>query len=64
MKKNLVISVKNPVAAEMAQRDFGRRDWGTGLWNVHKIVQKEKGILDIKVTDACFEVSILLPVAV
>ncbi len=64
VKKNLVISVKNSVAAEMAQRDFGRRDWGTGLWNVYKIVQKEKGILDIKVTDACFEVSILLPVVV
>lgn len=39
-------------------------DWGTGLTNVNKIVQKENGIMDIEIKGAVFDISIMLPVAV
>lgn len=62
VKKNLIVSVRNSVAAGILPREFGRRNWGTGLKNVDKIVQRENGIMEIEVTDNAFEISIMLPI--
>lgn len=62
VKKNLIINVKNSVAPEIQQNDVEKGNWGTGLKNVNKIVQKENGILDIEAKSTVFEISIMLPV--
>lgn len=62
VKRNLIINVKNATASDIVQNDFGTKDWGTGLKNVNKIVQKENGIMEIKRKDAVFDISIMLPI--
>lgn len=63
VKRNLIINVKNSTASDIEQNDFGRKDWGTGLKNVNKIVQKENGIMEIERKDTVFDISIMLPIA-
>ena len=62
VKRNLIINVKNATAPDIGQNDFGRKDWGTGLKNVDKIVQKENGIMEIERKDTVFDISIMLPI--
>lgn len=62
VKRNFIMNVKNAVSPDMEEKGFGRKDWGTGLHNVERIVQKENGIMEIAVSGAVFEVSIMLPV--
>lgn len=62
VKKNLIINVKNAVASDIGQEDFGRKDWGTGLKNVNRIIQKERGIMDIEIKGTVFDISIMLPI--
>lgn len=62
VKKNLIINVKNSVGSDVQQKDFEIQNWGTGLQNVNKIVQKENGIMDIEVKSKVFEISIMLPI--
>lgn len=64
VKRNLIINVKNTMVSDSRQKAFGMDDWGTGLNNVNKIVQKENGIMDIEIKGAVFDISIMLPVAV
>lgn len=64
VKRNLIINVKNTMVPDGRQKAFGMDDWGTGLTNVNKIVQKENGIMDIEIKGAVFDISIMLPVAV
>ncbi|MDE6592664.1 MAG: GHKL domain-containing protein [Oscillospiraceae bacterium] len=61
VKNYLVINVKNS-AAELPER-FDVQNYGTGLMNVRKTVEKGKGIMEIRTTGGCFEISILLPLA-
>lgn len=63
VKSNLLINVKNSVQQGGLKDDFGECDYGTGLMNVKKIVQKEKGVLDIQTAGDVFEITVLLPVA-
>ncbi len=62
VKRNLIINVKNAAASDIGQEDFGMKDWGTGLKNVNKIVQKENGIMDIEIKGTVFDISIMLPI--
>lgn len=62
VKRNLIINVKNAMAPDNIQEDFGLKDWGTGLKNVNKIVQKENGIMDIEMKGTVFDLSVMLPV--
>ncbi|MCM1237154.1 MAG: ATP-binding protein [Ruminococcus flavefaciens] len=62
VKRNLIINMKNTMVSDMAQKHFGMNDWGTGLKNVNKIVQKENGIMDIETKGTIFDISIMLPV--
>lgn len=62
VKRNLIINVKNAVTSDIGQEDFGMKDWGTGLKNVNKIVQKENGIMDIEIKGTVFDISIMLPI--
>lgn len=62
VKKNLIICIKNSVKPGMLPEKFGIQNWGTGLRNVNKIVQKENGIMDIELKDTVFEISIMLPI--
>ena len=61
VKNSLVINVKNS-AAELPDR-FDVQNYGTGLMNVRKTVEKGKGIMEIQTKGGCFEISILLPLA-
>lgn len=63
VKRNLLISVKNPIASDINQKDFGMKDWGIGLKNVNKIVQKENGIMNIEIKGTVFDISLMLPIA-
>ena len=47
----------------MSIEKFGKQNWGTGITNVNKIVQRLKGIMNIEIKDDAFEISIMLPVA-
>lgn len=62
VKRNLIINVKNTVAPDMRQKNFGIKDWGTGLKNINNIVQKENGIMDIEISGTVFDISIMLPI--
>lgn len=62
VKRNLIINVKNSTASDIGQNDFGTKDWGTGLKNINKIVQKENGIMEIEIKGAVFDISIMLPI--
>ena len=62
IKKNLLINVKNSIAPDILQNGLDRQNWGTGLKNVNRIVQRENGIMDIEINDTVFEISILLPI--
>ena len=61
VKNSLVINVKNS-AADLPDR-FDVQNYGTGLMNVRKTVEKGKGIMEIQTNSGCFEISILLPLA-
>ena len=61
VKNSLVINVKNS-AADLPDR-FDVQNYGTGLMNVRKTVEKGKGIMEIQTKGGCFEISILLPLA-
>lgn len=61
VKNHLVINVKNS-AADLPDR-FDVQNYGTGLMNVRKTVEKGKGIMEIRTNSDCFEISILLPLA-
>lgn len=61
VKNSLVINVKNS-AADLPDR-FDVQNYGTGLMNVRKTVEKGKGIMEIQTSSGCFEISILLPLA-
>ena len=67
VKRNLIICVKNSMRSDrildFKQKTFGIENWGTGLNNVNKIVQKENGIMDIEIKDSVFDISIMLPIA-
>jgi len=62
VKKNLIINIKNSIKLDMLSEKFGMQNWGIGLRNVNKIVQKENGIMDIEIKGTVFEISIMLPV--
>lgn len=62
IKKNLLINVKNSIAPDILQNGLERQNWGTGLKNVNRIVQRENGIMDIEINDTVFEISIMLPI--
>ncbi len=62
VKKNLLIQMKNSAPPDIRQGPFNKRNWGTGLRNVDRIVSRENGIMDIKAEGTVFEISILLPV--
>lgn len=57
----LVINVKNS-AVNLSDR-FDVQNYGTGLMNVRKTVEKGKGIMEIRTNNCYFEISILLPLA-
>lgn len=59
VKNYLVINVKNS-AADLPDR-FDMQNYGTGLMNVRKTVEKGKGIMEIRTNSGCFEISILFP---
>lgn len=61
VKNYLVINVKN--SAENLPGRFDVQNYGTGLMNVRKTVEKGKGIMEIRTNSGCFEISILLPPA-
>lgn len=61
VKNYLVINVKNS-AADLPER-FDVQNYGTGLMNVRKTVEKGKGIMEIRTNSGYFEVSIFLPLA-
>lgn len=61
VKNYLVINVKNS-ADDLPDR-FDVQNYGTGLMNVRKTVEKGKGIMEIQTDSGCFETSILLPLA-
>lgn len=61
VKKYLVINVKNS-AVNLPDR-FDVQNYGTGLLNVRKTVEKGKGIMEIRTNSGYFEISILLPLA-
>ena len=61
VKNSLVINVKNS-AVNLPDR-FDVQNYGTGLMNVRKTVEKGKGIMEIQTKGGCFEISILLPLA-
>ena len=61
VKNSLVINVKN--SAEYLPDRFDTHNYGTGLMNVRKTVEKGKGIMEIQTNSGCFEISILLPLA-
>ncbi len=61
VKNYLVINVKNS-AADLPER-FDVQNYGTGLMNVRKIVEKGKGVMEIRTNSGCFEISVLLPLA-
>lgn len=63
VKRNLIINVKNSIKQNMSIEKFGKQNWGTGITNVNKIVQRLKGIMNIEIKDDAFEISIMLPVA-
>ena len=62
LKRNLIINVKNAVASDIGQENFGMKDWGTGLKNVNRVVQKENGVMDIETKGMVFDISIMLPI--
>ncbi len=59
VKNYLVINVKNS-AVDLPDR-FDVQNYGTGLMNVRKTVEKGKGIMEIQTNSGYFEISILLP---
>ncbi|MDE6728934.1 MAG: GHKL domain-containing protein [Oscillospiraceae bacterium] len=61
VKNFLVINVKNS-AADLPDR-FDVQNYGTGLMNVRKTVEKGKGIMEIRTNSDYFEISILFPLA-
>lgn len=61
VKNYLVINVINS-AADLPDR-FDVQNYGTGLMNVRKTVEKGKGIMEIRTNSGCFEISILLPLS-
>ena len=61
VKNSLVINVKN--SAEYLPDRFDTHNYGTGLMNVRKTVEKGKGIMEIQTNGGYFEISILLPLA-
>jgi len=61
VKNYLVINVKNS-AVDLPDR-FDVQNYGTGLMNVRKTVEKGKGIMEIRTNSGYFEISILLPLA-
>lgn len=61
VKKYLVINVKNS-SINLPDR-FDVQNYGTGLMNVRKTVEKGKGIMEIRTNSGYFEISILLPLA-
>lgn len=61
VKNYLVINVKNS-AVNLPDR-FDVQNYGTGLMNVRKTVEKSKGIMEIRTNSGYFEISILLPLA-
>lgn len=61
VKNYLVINVKNS-AVNLPDR-FDIQNYGTGLMNVRKTVEKGKGIMEIRTNSGYFEISILLPLA-
>ena len=61
VKNSLVINVKNS-AIGLPER-FDVQNYGTGLMNVRKTVEKGKGIMEIQTNGGYFEISILLPLA-
>ena len=54
-------NVKNS-AADLPDR-FDVQNYGTGLMNVRKTVEKGKGIMEIQTNSGYFEISIILPLA-
>ena len=61
VKNYLVINVKNS-ALNLPDR-FDIQNYGTGLMNVRKTVEKGKGIMEIQTNSGYFDISILLPLA-
>ncbi len=61
VKNYLVINVKNS-AVNLPDR-FDVQNYGTGLMNVRKTVEKGKGIMEIRTNSGYFEISVLLPLA-
>ena len=61
VKNYLVINVKNSTS-NLPDR-FDIQNFGTGLMNVRKIVEKGKGIMEIQTNSGYFDISILLPLA-
>lgn len=61
VKNYLVINVKNS-AVNLPDR-FDVQNYGTGLMNVRKTVEKGKGIMETWTNSGYFEISILLPLA-
>lgn len=61
VKNYLVINVKNS-AVNLPDR-FDVQNYGTGLMNVRKTVEKGKGIMEIRTNNCYFEISILIPLA-
>ena len=61
VKNSLVINVKN--SAEYLPDRFDVQNYGTGLMNVRRTVEKGKGIMEIQTNSGYFEISILLPLA-
>lgn len=61
VKKYLVINVKNSTA-DLPEK-FDVQNYGTGLMNVRKTVEKGKGIMEIRTNSGYFEISILFPLA-
>lgn len=62
VKKNLVISIKNTIEPGILPEKFGVQNFGTGLINVRKIVEKVNGVMRIEIKDNVFEISIMLPI--
>lgn len=61
VNNSLVINVRNS-ASDLPDR-FDVQNYGTGLMNVRKTVEKGKGIMEIQTRGGYFEISILLPLA-
>lgn len=62
VKRNLVMEIRNTCYSAEPNTFFDTKNYGTGLWNVKNIVEKNRGILELSVTGTEFCASVMLPV--